>query len=90
MGTAGLWHHGCWEMLLLQGVPVPECHRLYSFSIAKREKKKKKKRKKIYILTVTHHLPFWNLWGCYNLHKAVQKSKTILNNRGGKKFEKDG
>lgn len=45
----------------------------------------KKRGKKIYILTVTHHLPFWNLWGWCNLHKAVQKSKTILNNRGGKK-----
>lgn len=56
---------------------------LHSLSSAKREKKGEKK--KIYILTVTHHLPFWNLWGWCNLHKAVQKSKTILNNRGGKK-----
>lgn len=62
---------------------------LHSLSSAKREKKKGKK--KIYILTVTHHLPFWNLWGWCNLHKAVQKSKTILNNRGGKKkFAADG
>lgn len=75
-----------WELLPVLGCEVPVigvCHR--DFTPSALLKGKKEKKKKIYILTVTHHLPFWNLWGCCNLHKAVQKSKTILNNRGGKK-----
>lgn len=75
-----------WELLPAPAREVPVIgawHRDFTPSAVLKGKKKGKK--KIYILTVTHHLPFWNLWGWCNLHKAVQKSKTILNNRGGKK-----
>lgn len=81
-----------WELLPAPAREVPAIgawHRDFTPSAVLKERKKG--GKKIYILTVTHHLPFWNLWGWCNLHKAVQKSKTILNNRGRKKkFAADG
>lgn len=79
-----------WELLPAPAREVPAIgawHRDFTPSAVLKERKKRGK-KKIYILTVTHHLPFWNLWGWCNLHKAVQKSKTILNNRGGEKKKK--